>query len=543
LQVKNRIFIICCWFVSIVFLINDNEQRRGDAMLSKTRSATVQGVNAFMVDVEVDVRGGGPETNVTIVGLPDTAIRESRQRVWSALASSGHEPPFGMTVISLSPGDLKKEGAAFDLPIALAIVACQGGVAAAGLANLMVLGELGLDGSVRPLRGVLTMALLARSAGVPAMIVPRDNAREAALAVGVAVYGVASLGEAVDLLRSGLQVPAESVDVKSLLSMPFEELPDLADVKGQTVARRALEVAAAGGHNLLFVGPPGTGKTMLAQRLPSILPPLTFEEALEATRIHSIAGTLPAGSPLVMYRPFRAPHHTISDAGLLGGHTNPRPGEVSLAHGGVLFLDELPEFSRHVLETLRQPLENGTITISRACGSATFPADFMLVAAMNPCPCGFHGSSRKTCRCSWGQIQKYRSRLSGPLLDRIDLHVEVATLNENEMVRQDRRGPSSAEIRAKVATARQFQEERYAGQGIRCNAALHGRRLDQHCKLTDTSRQQLLQAAQTYGLSARACDRILRVARTIADLEASPAITSDHLFEAIQYRILDKKYW
>lgn len=512
-------------------------------MLAKTWSSAIQGIDAYTVEVEVNATGAGQDTIVNIVGLPDTAVRESRERVWSAMAVNGHFPPRGRTTINLAPADIRKEGAAFDLPIAIGIIAATNGFDREAMRETMIVGELALDGTVRPIKGALPIALHARDCGIRNLFVPAENAAEAAVSDGVAVYGVSSLQEAVDFFRTGDGLQPTEVSLDELYRRTLlADAADFADIKGQEVARRALEIAAAGGHNTLLIGPPGTGKSMLASRLPSIMPDLTVPEALEVTKIHSIAGLTGVDQALVTARPFRAPHHTVSDAGLIGGQSTPRPGEISLAHNGVLFLDELPEFKRNVLEVLRQPLETGEVTISRVQACCTFPSSFMLVAAMNPCPCGHYGSVQRQCRCSSGQIQHYRARISGPLLDRIDLHVEVGPISDDQLLNHPR-GESSAQVRERVCAARTRQAERFDATATRCNAKMTPKQMREFCAL-DTASQSLMRLAiSDLDLSARAYDRILRLARTIADLQEADDISVEHLTEAIQYRTLDRQLW
>ncbi len=511
-------------------------------MLTVVLSAATYGINAYLIEIETNIENTVP--NFFMVGLPDNAVKESRERVATAIKNAGFVYPNKRVTINLAPADVKKEGSAYDLPIAIGMLASSGQVSEEFLKEFIVLGELALDGALRPVHGVLPIALEAKKKNIRGIILPKENAKEAAMVEGIDVYGIDSLQQAVEVIgKRNSNVEPMRIDMHEIFSAEQHHIADVSDVKGQENVKRALEVAAAGGHNIIMIGPPGSGKTMLARRLSGILPPMTFDEAIETTKIHSVAGMLPPNTPLVSARPFRSPHHTISDSALVGGGTIPRPGEISLSHHGVLFLDELPEFARNVLEVLRQPLEDGKVTISRSKMSLDFPANFMLVCAMNPCPCGNFGNQNHECTCSPMQIQKYMAKISGPLLDRIDIHIEVPAVKVTELA-QKKSGESSSTIRARVVAARALQTKRFENRSqMFSNADMQSKDIREYCKIDSTGEELLKMAMTKLGLSARAYDRILKVARTIADLNASAEIRTEHLSEAIQYRSLDRNLW
>ncbi len=506
-------------------------------MLATVLSGALVGIDGLLVEVEVDVALGLPQ--FTTVGLPEGAVRESKDRVRSAIKNSGYEFPSRKITVNLAPADIKKEGSAYDLPIALGILAAEGWLDKEHIVQYALLGELSLDGRVKPIQGVLPLAVMAKEKGLKGLIVPQENAAEAAVVEGLEVFGVPTLADAFLFLNRTHEITPESVDLQAMFASYSRYEVDFNDVKGQDHVKRALEVAASGSHNLMLVGPPGAGKTMLARRLPTILPDMTLVEAIEATKVHSVSGLMD-GKALIATRPFRSPHHTISDAGLIGGGSIPKPGEVSLAHHGVLFLDELPEFRKNVLEVLRQPLEDARVTISRAVGSITYPASIMLVSAMNPCPCGFLGDTQHECSCTPQQIQRYRAKVSGPLLDRIDIQIEVPAVQYKELS-EETSTEDSAVIRTRVNQARKVQLTRFAGRTLFCNAQMTSRDIRKFCQPDDGGDKLLENAMARLGLSARAYTRILKVARTIADLAGEEKVGSGHIAEAIQYRALDRQ--
>ena len=506
-------------------------------MFSRVKGIGLFGIDSYMIEIEADVSGGLPAFD--IVGLPDTAVKESRDRVRSAIKNCGYKFPIGRITVNLAPADRKKEGSVYDLPVLLAILKASGQLKAE-FEDSIIIGEVALDGKIRSVNGVLAITITARQNGIKNIFVPKENESEAAVIEGINVYGVETLPELLEHLKGEKLIEkAEKIEISS---KNLVNIPDFSDVKGQIAAKKALEVAAAGGHNILLIGPPGSGKSMLAKRLPGILPEMTFDESIETTKIHSVAGNLNKNNPFITERPFRSPHHTISVAGVAGGGTVPKPGEISLAHNGVLFLDELPEFKRDVMEALRQPLEDGKVTISRVAGSLTYPSSIMMVAAMNPCPCGFFGHPTKECTCSQNAVHKYLNRISGPMLDRLDLHVEVPPV-DYKYLSGDMKEESSAVIRERVNKARKIQTERYKGTGITCNARLTPALLKKYCVMTEEAEKYLGLSFDRLGMSARAYDRILKVARTVADLAGSEIIEKEHIFTAISFRSLDRKYW